>query len=321
MPVSFKWDTIEGSEAELTPDQTRVVRTGLVKDIDMSVPSIALVDVVNTPGFPAMYSAIHSSKPHLLLQRIRLIGLSEFKGWVRVALEYMTESSDFQPTVYVVTDDTYVTQVTSPFIPGTKIPITANFPAQSGVDEVKADLIMGTFFRPARAINVTSLRYGRPSGGYQGKVGMVNDAEWPTGNVQVPGGLSSPGGVPIPDGFGSIVSTNSAEPLPIGYWMISRYRTQWNRQGWCMIEAQAATRVFEDWSEIFSLQNKSSGRYPFGELPYATKVSILTSVMGADYNYGYIAGGETGASGLQENSGIARIGPAPKTNFAAIFGF
>lgn len=311
MPT-FSFDKVEGTEAEITTDTTRLVRMGTVDDIDLqpgaSDPE-ALLNVVGATGFPNMRSPLSANYSWLILLRVRVLGSSAMgPRKVRVALEYGREESEFTPTVYIVSDDTYVTQVTSPKIPGLNQMIRCEFDSDLGGDFVTADLIFGTFFRPARAIAISVLRYGRPTGGFQSKVGYVNDAEWPTSGVDVPSPL------PIPD-QPQTINTNSADPLPRAYWMLGRYRTQWNRQGFTTIEAQAISRVFEDWSEIFTLQNKQTGKYPFGELTESQQQGILEPIMEAEYIHGKINAPDNG------NYGIIRVGPAPLTSFPDIFGF
>lgn len=295
---TFKWDLIQGSEAELTPDVTRAKRIGLAKGIDMSVPSIALADLVNATGFPGMRSAIHPTKPWLILLRVHLVGMSEHKGWVRVELEYGTEQSEFTPTVYTLTDDSYLIQSTTPLVPGTKTPIIATYTDSTNSANTFSDLVMMKFDRQARAVGVTALRYTRPTGGWQDRVGYVNNDTWPTNFVSVPTPLT-----------GGSASQRAATSYPMGYWKLTRYRTTWNRQGYTLVEAQAATKVFEDWSEYGVLQNRQTGRYPFGALSDAA--TIMGSLTGAAYSHGIIAAG----------NGIVRVGPAPMTDFHDIFGF
>jgi hypothetical protein len=308
---TFKWDLIQGSEGELTPETTRVKRIGLAKGIDMTVPHLALIDLVNAAGFPGMRSVLDETKPWLILLRVHLVGMSEHKGWVRVECEYGTEQSEFLPTVYTLTDDSYLVQTTSALVPGTRTPIRATYTDSSNSANTFSDLVMMKFDRQARAIGVTALRYTRPSGGWQDRVGYVNNGDWPANFVTTPSGLGIPG-AEIGQTTGRVtILQRAATTYSTGFWKLTRYRTTWNQQGYTIVEAQAATKVFEDWSEYGVLQNRQTGRYPFGGLDAGEAQGIIDSLKGPAYTHGIIASG----------NGIVRVGPAPTTDFFSIFGF
>lgn len=314
-------DTVRNAQLEVLPDTRRLIRTGYAKNLDLTdVPDAeALLKVMDIAEMPTMRSALSASYPNLVLERVRVYTVSEEgKRRARLELEYIEDPGEFTPTSFIIRRSTRVTQVTSPFIPGTKTPIVIGFSSGSNdtegnpITQLLSDIVPMTFFRPARAVSVTALRYGHPTGDAEDHVGKVNDNPWPQGDVELRSSFTTASlaaaGAP----------SSATSQLPKGYWMLSAYESQYDQnRGMSLVTAEAISRIFEDWSEIATLRNQTTGRYPFGQMSVADRTAIMSSVTAAAYSHGVIY--PTGEPSTYK--GIARIGPAPTVNFHNLFGF
>jgi hypothetical protein len=185
--------------------------------------------------------------------------------------------------------------------------VKAKFDAEAGVGgkmvkEVTQDLLKMRLWMPARAIQIAALRYGRPSGGASDKIRYVNNAMWPSGTVQLlPGKL---GGPPI--------SATAATAYDVGFWMMSEFSSEYYQNtGQTLVRASATTQVVEDWSVILFVENRETGKRPFGGLTPEQQEAYMNTLTGPSYSYGEI----------ESVNGAVRIGPYPLINFQSLFGF
>ncbi len=314
MPVptpTLVLDTTQGASYEIARDTARLVRTGMAKNMDLTdVPDPeALMKVMDIAGMPAMGSALSAAHPFLVLSRVRVLPLrAGGPQWATVELEYLVEQDEFTPTSYIVRRSSRITQSKTAKIPGLGDDISVGFTPEGGIEEVKSDLVFGTFYRPARSIAVTALRYGHPTGSAEDHVGKVNDNPWPQGQVSLRSSFGNHAGF-----LGTTSQPYSAtSQLPKGYWMLAAYESQHDEyRGMTMITSEAISRVFEDWSEYFFVQNKVTQKYPFGELAPGRRSAIWTELTVPAYIHGIIHRG----------NGVVRVGPAPMVNFQTLFGF
>jgi hypothetical protein len=138
------------------------------------------------------------------------------------------------------------------------------------------DRITYTIQQPMRAIGISALVYGEPTSGI-GTQQYVNHASWPSGHA----------------------------PMARGFWRLDRYQTDYARySGYYTLDAQASSKVVEDWSETGTLRDSQTGRY----VKYSP--AELTTLLSTPYAYGIVQG-----------NGIQRVGFYPVINFATIFGF
>lgn len=304
-------DTTQGSSYDVTPETARLIRTGIAKNIDLTdVPDPeALLKVMGIAGMPAMGSPLSAAYPFLVLSRVRVLPLrAGGPQWATVELEYLVEQDEFTPTSYIVRRSSRITQSKTAKIPGLGMEISVEFTPEEGIEKVDSDIVFGTFYRPARLISVTALRYGHPTGSAEDHVGKVNNNTWPQGQVT----LRSSFGTQAASVGAAPPSQSATSPLPRGYWMLAAYESQHDAShGMTMVTCEATSRVFEDWSEYFFLPNKKTGKYPFGELSAGRRQAIWDQLTVPAYTHGIIHRG----------NGVLRVGPAPMVDFQSLFGF
>lgn len=265
----------------------------------------ALVKV--RPYLPAMGSILSPANPQLTLVRVRVTPDLAKVRRVNLELTYNTEGANFTPTVYLLRDRTFSMRQTRCTIPGTRELIVIGFDAPVGID-FQPNLAPGPIYFDldvsVRSIQLTVLMYGRPSGGSADYHNYVNHANWPTGNVS----------------FGPVGSQETATPLPIGYWRLAQYATEFNRNaGMTLVQSEALTQVTEDWSVVGMLRNEKTGKYPFASLykiDNAAYVAALNLMTSAPYVYGRIY-----PTGTQPQRGLTRFGPHQLVDFQGLFGF
>ncbi len=168
---------------------------------------------------------------------------------------------------------------------------------------------------PARSIQLTTLQYGRPDGGPEDYQNYVNDAEWPNSSEV---SLFNSNFNTIGGNAGAIVApVKTATPRPRAYWRLMTYGTEYDRnRGMTMTSAEAVTKGLEDWSQMNTLRNDKTGKYPFASLPDNIRFGILTDIASREYAWGPIfplAG--------DPKAGICRFGEFPLTSFPSLFGF
>jgi hypothetical protein len=308
-------EIVNGQSAEISQDTSRAVIMRRCVGIDLTTTSYAaaLINCFQIAGFPQLGSAMPGAS-WLKLARVQLLPSIEQEGNdAMAALEYLHEPLEFTPTAYIIRDETYTVSQRTPIVPGTTKPITVRFDAQEDQEFVPSDIVIFNFLRPMRSLGITALRATRPHA-FGDKVGYVNDNDWPEDPIKVPTSLTSQlGGGP------DTQDVTGAGSKPKGYWMLQRFATEYNRStGYTLMQAQAVSRVIDDWSEIGTLINRQTNKYPFGALAQGTQDATVAAIMGADYLHGIIAGGNGQA---EEGMGIIRVGPYPMTGFKALFGF
>jgi hypothetical protein len=232
MPGTLTIDKVRGAslEQDLSTGFTRVVRAGTVDNIDLASGNDpeALINVLGTSGFPQLNETM-PGQPNLTVRRISIQPSLTKLRRVYVTWEYSNDTS-LIPTAYLVRDDAFLQEVETNLIPGTFIPIRVNWQNPSAsTDKVPADNVTFRFGMPIRAVSISGLKYGSPSG-YQSSVGTVNNALW-TGRAA-------------------------------GWWRLDRYATEINRvNGTYTYNALAVSRSYGDWSEYGVLRNTQTGRY------------------------------------------------------------
>lgn len=319
MPA-FKKELIIGASLDLTLDAVRYVRAWKVNGIDLTdLPDpIALLKVIDALELEGITIGMELSPAYsqLILSRIRLLPVVERRGKdVWVDLEFFTQPENLTPTTYIVRNSTRATVQQSYRIPGTNEMIRARFDAISGgvvqgggsLDFVQPDVILGSFYRPAKSLGITALQVGHPTGETDEHVGDVNDDDWPVSTATFPDPFGATGTAYMP-----------AIPKPKGYWMIGEYETTYERaRGMTLVTAQAMTRIHEDWSEVFTLRNHLTGKRPFGGFTELQQATVLDGMLSEDYSHGII----WPTAGPDEGLGIVRVGGQPMTNFQTLFGF
>src|SRR4051812_38756632 len=101
MAATLILDTLDGAILDIAAQQSRCVRTGVIKNIDTTTtPSEVLWAALNVAGMPA-FGAGYPNHGNLLLQRIQVVPLSS--NIVRVLLTYETAIFG-TPTAYLLRD-------------------------------------------------------------------------------------------------------------------------------------------------------------------------------------------------------------------------
>lgn len=308
-------DTVRGAQLEKTLTQTRLIRTGFVKDIDLTATNDAdaLMKVLSVNGMPPMGSALSPANQHMKLQRLRVFPQEDKHAMVRLELLYETRLFDATPTAYLLRDRTFTIQKTDCFIPGTRFVMEVGFESETDAQKpfaIEKQPVFMNLNLSARSLQVVSLQYGRPDGGAANYNNYVNDATWPDNS-----GIFN--GTTNPSPFGIANGTHVATPLAKGFWRIASYATEYDRQrGMTTIQAEAVTKIIEDWSHVGMVRNERSGRYPFASLTPTEKVAVYNLMNTPGYAYGPIY-----PTGAQKHKGIGRWGPYPMTDFSTVFGF
>lgn len=333
MAISVTLDVVPDSAID-TPSSSlalpsRFVRAGTVNGIDVSV-------VAGSPKYEAMFQAQQAvvaadaaspltNYPGYVLRRILLSPLSDTSAKALLIYETVVFGIGVPPSTYVLADDAFLTTRTTSYVPGSRQKITVAWdPPPSKIQEegIAEDAVEMSILFPMRTLTVSALIYGYPTFG-QDKIGYTNNAAWPTaptGPITVTGGtLTAPLALTV-RGFDAFAGTGMPSSLPKGYWLLSRYATAQNRiGGYYQLEAQAITRVVEDWSECGMLKNLKTGKFVDVGDTIAKGDTIITNLFSTAYSYGVTRG--TDPDDGSRNTGVVRVGPYKLADFTAIFGF
>lgn len=235
---------------------------------------------------------LEAARAEMVLTRIFLEPFTDTSAKGRIVYE-LPQFGGGPPSTYLITDDGEMRTLETNRMPGTHEPLVCTWVdpvASSGsgggdVHNTITDRITYTIMAPLRVINVSALIYGRPNDGFQEAITFANDASWPTS--------AYPGG------------TDGLNPKGKGFWRLDKYRTTYSRWGgYFQLEAQASTKVVEDWSETGTLRNVQTGRY------VKVDPADLTALLAPDYSFGVTNG-----------NGIQRVGFYSLINFVDLFGF
>lgn len=285
MAITVTLDTVEGAALEMGA-QSRFARGGFVDGIDVSVSgnkSEALWLAGEAISAAAAAAPLEASRAGAPLSRIFLEPVSDTSAKARIIYESLTGGGP--PSTYMIRDSSYMRSLTTNRMPGTHEPIVCTWEGLaygSGMPVVNkiSDRVEFTIMAPIRTIVVSALIYGRPTEDGEDKVFHVNHALWPTGDAAL-------------------------NPHAVGFWRVDKYETNFAKySGYYTLEAQATTKIVEDWSETGTLRNAQTGRY------VKVDPDDLTALLSPAYSYGITSG-----------NGIVRVGFYPTTNYVSIFGF
>jgi hypothetical protein len=232
MPVQVILDTLQGSALDASlARQSRVIRGGIVTGVDMAPDTNAgdpeaLFKLRNAIGIP-YGSQISATYPTYTLQRIFIVGIEP--GGARFQLIYETpDFSGLPPSTYVIFDSATLQPVGNVnLMPGTKQLLRiAGITLSDGtkIPERKASF---NFTQNLRVVGVSALLFGQPQD-LQDTVGKVSVGVW--------------------------------RNKPQGYWKCIQWETRLSRySGYYTLEAAAATKGNEDWSDVEMLFNPATG--------------------------------------------------------------
>lgn len=279
-------DTVQDSELDATAVTRDRIRTGMI--VGMDVPSNVPDPILHEKALIVLIAAgldwgsiLDPSVPDCFLTRIRLIPVSSRN--FRFAAYYSTFRGGV-PTIYNIRQSAQEEQYTGNLLPGTRIPIRAEWTGTiAGVAVDIKRYVTTQFSRPLRSIALTASFFGD----------LPND-------------------LPI---FSNVPRVNNAVwlGLPAGYWKMTRVETDYSKfSGYYTTEAIALTRTDEDWSQYEILQNA------FGEYVDVDDGDI--EALNAK-KYGYDNSGPLLLPGYAYANGIVRIYPFLTADFGAIFGF
>jgi hypothetical protein len=277
MPVQVILDTLQGSALDASlARQSRVIRGGIVTGVDMAPDTNAgdpeaLFKLRNAIGIP-YGSPISATYPTYTLQRIFIVGIEP--GGARFQLIYETpDFSGLPPSTYILGDSATLQTVNNVnLLPRIKTLLrVAGITTTAGkwVEGRKASL---TYTQPLRVVSVSALLFGQPVDN-QDVVGKVNLGFW--------------------------------RNKPQGYWKVFAYETRQSKySGYWTMEAAAATKGNEDWSDVEMLFMPATGDLvepASGDVTFAAN---------APYNFGIIV----------NSPGILKVGLYELANLNTAFG-
>jgi hypothetical protein len=308
-------DKIIGAELDATRLSSRCVRSGHINDIELADTNdpnalASVMEFLFGEGI-IWQSPLSQEYPSLLLGRIQVLPEPAKTNRVNLKLTYETAQITGNQTVFMVRDRSYSQQVTRCTIPGTHQVITCSWDILEASSTTRiTDVLFFNINTTVRAIQITSLQYGRPEGGFADYVNYVNNAEWPTGEIT----FASPDNTGMPSSIG----LNSATSYPIGYWRIANYGTEYNRtQATTLTQAEAITQTIEDWSTVGILRNEKTGKYPFASMEPAEQEAERAAMMAEEYSHGII----WPLNDINTAKGIVKFGAYPLTDFFLLMGF
>jgi hypothetical protein len=315
-------DTVNDAELEANPQLTSYVRTGYMDNIDLadSNDPDALIKVL--PYLPSWHTGLSDYATEMKLIGIRVRPDPRKLRRVLLWLRYETNVVNLQPTAYMLRDRTFTVQRSDFMIPGLNEVMRLGFDLTgttlAGEDpddyEIPKEPVFLNMDMSARSLQLTVLRYGRPeSGGAADFHNHVNDDDWPVGGFAF---HQNQTGSPTPL-VGEPVMFESATSLPKGYWRLAQYSTEFDRnRGMTLVQAEAVTKVIEDWSQYAMARHERSGKFPFGSLSDSEVIATIAAMNAPVYSHGTIY-----PTGATAHRGIGRFGRYPLTNFENIFGF
>lgn len=226
-------DTVRDAVLEKNWDTSQIrVRTGLMKNIDIplgATPDPTVLDrVANAINMPKMNDLDPGSLTSgRRLRRIRVEPISY--NLSRVFMIYERPNPLFDPSIYVIRDDSYMASKQTNILPGSNKPIRATWTDPNDPNNAITDNVLMSLLMPMRAITVTRTVYGTPPADLRTNIGRVNSVDW--------------------------------EGLPPGYWLLNRLVSDLVRYGGSYtFTASAITKNSEDWSEYGVLRD-NAGRY------------------------------------------------------------
>lgn len=239
----------------------------------------------------AASSPLDSSHSDLIISKVFLEPDADRKARARLLYELPIFGIGVPPSTYLLRDTGVGRTFETNRMPGTHAPLDCTYTGVvsgtgSGAGPYTiSDRIIYTIMAPLRGIGVSALIYGRPTSAPQDHVTYANDALWPSS--------AYPGGNTL------------LAPKGVGYWKLDRYRTDYSvYSGYYTLDAEATTKVTEDWSETGTLRNTQTGRY------IKLDPADLAALLAPAYTYSVANG-----------NGIQRVGFYPLLNFVTIFGF
>lgn len=295
-------DTVSGAQLDSELFAKRKVRTGIVKNIELSTgapDALVLekaVDALIAAGY--MLGSAISGSPDVSLTHYSMRSIDGFVNAVRFSLIYESPQFGGVQSAYIIRNSAIANTVETNRMPdGT--PLTVQWAADSDTFGASAiqDFVPFRVFRPMRQVLVSALIYGRlddpvPSFGLEPTAGGNDKAD-----------------------FTCYVNQDQWMGKAPGMWLLQKYETTTNRNAnFFTIEAAAVSRVIESWAEYGTLYNSHIGKY------VKIKDSNLTAANGRAYKP-YTSGLIWPATGDDQFSGFLVWGPYPWTPFQAIFGF
>jgi hypothetical protein len=280
MPATSTFHIIEGSLAEETPQQARIIVNGMIDNLQVdSDPDPEVIVRAITACKSAGY-IIGNAVPGMtttttaVLQRILVRGYSN--NSCHAQLFYESPTIGGPASALIVRRRSYLAphaQNTIQLEDGTRLILA--IPAYTDPDTgevIKGDMANITFLRAMRSISVSGLVYG-----------------------------TAP---PVDDDYIGYVNSGTFKGKPTGYWLMSEYETDISRySGYYTFSCTALTKNTEPWSEYQSLYNTRTHKWL---IPPTVGMNALTS---APY-----------AQGATTTGGAIRVDPYPTVNFTPIFG-
>lgn len=251
MPADIILDTVENTTLESGRDFTRLLRTGIIRNI----PSVGTSDAgaifaaAQAVGLPEINDA-HPVVPELKLTR-RVI-----KPWsARVAKLYLyydnlTAYAGIPVGSWVIRDQTMMVEYETDLVPGTRVPIRTGAYTLPGGGKLSGENVKMKFLRPMRQISQSKLYLGST----------------PPESVLI-----------------GCVNSNVYRGYPPGFWLCTSRSSDVTRySGSYVINSTITSRVSEDWSEtgiLFSRMTQKKVSIPPAD---------ITSMLALSYSYGII---------------------------------